>query len=118
MALLTLNDQALPEPAALQISLEDALLSSRRTLSGAASVSRADIKRRVRCYWAYMPQAELADMLSCLAQNAVVTLSYPDPVTGQSRAMRAYCEERSVGLSCQRGQERLWTGIEIIFREV
>lgn len=118
MALLFLNDQALPEPAALYVTMEDALLSARRTLSGAASVSRADVKRRVRCYWAYMSQTDLSDILSCLVQNAVVTLAYPDPATGQSRAMRAYCDERSVGLSSQRGQERLWTGIEIVFREV
>ena len=41
MAMLTLNGAALPEPSALSVELQDALLSARRTLSGAASVSRA-----------------------------------------------------------------------------
>ena len=99
MAMLTLNGAALPDPSALSVELQDALLSARRTLSGAASVSRAAVKRRVRCYWAHMPAAQLAAMLSALAGSAVATLSYPDPLTGQSRAMQAYCGERSVGLA-------------------
>ena len=49
MAMLTLNGAALPDPSALSVELQDALLSARRTLSGAASVSRAAVKRRVRC---------------------------------------------------------------------
>ena len=66
MAMLTLNGAALPDPSVLSVELQDALLSARRTLSGAASVSRAAVKRRVRCYWAYMPAAQLAAMLSAL----------------------------------------------------
>lgn len=108
---------ALPDPSALSVELQDALLSARRTLSGAASVSRAAVKRRVRCFWAYMPAAQLAAMLSALAGSAVTTLSYPDPLTGQSRAMQAYCGERSVGLARQSGGETVWTGVEIIFME-
>ena len=73
MAMLTLNGAALPDPSALSVELQDALLSARRTLSGAASVSRAAVKRRVRCYWAHMPAAQLAAMLSALAGSAVVT---------------------------------------------
>ena len=46
MAMLTLNGAALPDPSALSVELQDALLSARRTLSGAASVSRAAVKRR------------------------------------------------------------------------
>ena len=114
MVMLTLNGAALPEPSALSVELQDALLSARRTLSGAA---RAAVKRRVRCYWAYMPAAQLAAMLSALAGSAVATLSYPDPLTGQSRAMQAYCGERSVGLARQSGGETVWTGVEIIFME-
>ena len=75
MAMLTLNGAALPDPSALSVELQDALLSARRTLSGAASVSRAAVKRRVRCYWAHMPAAQLASMLSALAGSAVATLS-------------------------------------------
>ncbi len=115
MAMLTLNGAALPDPSALSVELQDALLSARRTLSGAAS--RAAVKRRVRCYWAHMPAAQLAAMLSALAGSAVATLSYPDPLTGQSRAMQAYCGERSVGLARQSGGETVWTGVEIIFME-
>ena len=111
MAMLTLNGAALPDPSALSVELQDALLSARRTLSGAA------VKRRVRCYWAHMPAAQLAAMLSALAGSAVATLSYPDPLTGQSRAMQAYCGERSVGLARQSGGETVWTGVEIIFME-
>ena len=37
MAMLTLNGAALPDPSALSVELQDALLSARRTLSGAAS---------------------------------------------------------------------------------
>ena len=117
MAMLTLNGAALPDPSALSVELQDALLSARRTLSGAASVSRAAVKRRVRCYWAHMPAAQLAAMLSALAGSAVATLSYPDPLTGQSRAIQAYCGERSVGLARQSGGETVWTGVEIIFME-
>ena len=47
----------------------------------------------------------------------MATLSYPDPLTGQSRAMQAYCGERSVGLARQSGGETVWTGVEIIFME-
>ena len=64
-----------------------------------------------------MPAAQLAAMLSALAGSAVATLSYPDPLTGQSRAMQAYCGERSVGLARQSGGETVWTGVEIIFME-
>ena len=34
MAMLTLNGAALPDPSALSVELQDALLSARRTLSG------------------------------------------------------------------------------------
>ena len=75
MVMLTLNGAALPEPSALSVELEDALLSARRARSGAAGVSRAAGTRRVRCYWAYMPAAQLAAMLSALAGSAVATRS-------------------------------------------
>lgn len=117
MAMLTLNGAALPDPSALSVELQDALLSARRTLSGAASVSRAAVKRRVRCYWAHMPAGAAGRHALALAGSAVATLSYPDPLTGQSRAMQAYCGERSVGLARQSGGETVWTGVEIIFME-
>ena len=95
MAMLTLNGAALPEPSALSVELQDALLSARRTLSGAASVSRAAVKRRVRCYWAYMPAAQLAAMLSALAGSAVLSRSADRPKPRHAgllrRAQRGPC---------------------------
>ena len=59
--------------------------------------------------------AELAMQQSVFGR--AVELCYADPLTGQSRAMQAYCGERSVGLARQSGGETVWTGVEIIFME-
>ena len=116
MSLLTLNGASLPDPTALTVEIADALSSVRRTLSGTACVTRAGIKRRVRIRWAAMTPQNLTALLTILCGDAVVTLGYPDPVTGEGREMRAYCEKRSVGLY-RGGKDPVWTAVEITLQE-
>lgn len=118
MALLAINGADMPAPTTLHVSLEDQAFSSKRALDGAALVTRAAVKRRVEAYWAYLPETDLQTLLTAAAMgSALFTLSYPDPVTGDTRQMTAYSLNRSVGLMQMRGGAPVWTGVRIAFME-
>lgn len=118
MAILQINGADMPAPTTLSIRLEDVSPGVKRALSGAAQVSRAGVKRRVEAYWAYLPPGDLEKLLTaCAMGEALFTLTYPDPVTGEARQMTAYSAERVVGLNRMNGASPVWTGVRVTFME-
>ena len=118
MPLLTINGAAMPAPGSITVKVQDVCASQRRTLSGAASVSRAAVKRTIACQWPYLPGDALSLLLSAVTNAPLFELSYPDPQTGDMRSVTAYCTERSVGLARMHEGTPVWTQIAITFTEV
>ncbi len=118
MTMLKISGAAMPAPASLTVRLEDSRFSLRRTLDGAASVSRAGVYRVVVCQWQYLTEADMALLLQAVSENAVMIVSYPDPATGQTRDMTACCTERSMGLMRRRSDGLVWTQVRVTFTEV
>lgn len=117
MSILTVNNQSLPAPTSLHIALEDARLAVHTTLSGTAQVSRAAIKRRISVFWAHMLPADLQSLLTLVTQSPLFPLSFPDPLTGETCSISAYCTQRSVGLQRMQNGTPVWTNVEITFLE-
>lgn len=118
MAILAINGVDMPAPSTLSVRFEDSNGAVRYSIGGAAQVTRSGVKRRVDAYWAYLPVAQVQQLLTAAAMgSALFTLTYPDPVTGEARQMTAYSAERSVGLHQMNGAEPVWTGIRVVFME-
>ncbi len=118
MAMLKINGADMPVPASLTVRLEDSRFSLRRTLDGAACVSRAGTYRTLSCQWQYLTQTEMARLLQAVSGDAALAVSYPDPATGQTRAMTACCTERSMGLMRMRSGSPVWTQARLTLTEV
>lgn len=117
MSLLTIDGVSMPVPTRLTVQLEDARLSARQTLSGAMHISRAALKRSVTVFWAYLPKEELSLLLSAVTQAPLFSLSFPDPLTGETLQIQAYSRSRQVGLERMRGDVPVWTNVEVTFAE-
>ena len=117
MAILTLNGADMPTPTSLTVHLEDAGFTAQRALSGNALVTRAAVKRRIEIYWAYLTPSHIRLLLSAAAQDEELSLSYPDPLTGDIRQMNAYSAARRVEMKRMRSDGPVWTGVQMTFIE-
>ena len=106
MAMLTLNGAALPDPSALSVELQDALLSARRTLSGAASVSRAEADAQL--------DSDFQHLEDLPAQPAPAPAVTPQPA-GMDQELRraaAICSQAKQAVVTMFGQARLGRAID------
>lgn len=117
MSILTINTLAAPAPTSLQVGLEDAQLSVQTTLSGKTHISRAAAKRRISVYWAYMSPQSLKELLTEVTQSPTCSLTFPDPMTGESTQITVYSAQRSVGLYRMQNGVPVWTNVEMTFME-
>lgn len=117
MSILTINTLAAPAPTSLQVGLEDAQLSVQTTLSGKTHISRAAAKRRISVYWAYMSPQSLKELLTEVTQSPTCSLTFPDPMTGESTQITVYSAQRSVGLYRMQNGVPVWTNVEMTFIE-
>ena len=117
MQLLQIDGAAMPAPTRLNVQLEDARFSARQTLSGATHVSRAAVKHRVTIFWAYLPADELSHLLTAATAAPMVSLTFPDPLTGAMLQITAVSTARQVGLERMRGDVPVWTNVEMTFTE-
>ncbi len=115
--MFTIDTFTPPAPSALTVQVEDARFSAQQTLSGMTHVSRAAIKRRIAVHWAYMTQENLASLLAAVTAQPLVTLTFPDPVTGDMLSLAAYSLDRRVGLYRRQGNTSVWTDVEMTFME-
>lgn len=117
MSLFTVQDFSAPAPSFLSVQLEDARFSAQQTLSGQTHISRAAIKRRVQVRWAYMTQENLRQLLAAATEAPLITLAFPDPLTGDMLSMTACSLSRSVGLYRMQDNAPVWTDVEMTFME-
>ncbi|MBR5232338.1 MAG: hypothetical protein IKW00_08875 [Clostridia bacterium] len=118
MTIITVGGYTPPAPASLNVQFEDALLSVRHTLDGAAHVSRKGLKRRITVYWAYLEKDALSSLLSAVTENRHFPLSFPDPLTGEILEITAYSMDRRIHLQRVRSDDTpVWTGVEMTFME-
>lgn len=115
--MLTIDQFIPPAPSSLSVQVEDARFSAQQTLSGATHISRADIKRRVSIRWAYMTQESLKLLLQAVTAQPLVSLTFPDPMTGDMKTISAYSLDRRVGLYRMQGNTSVWTDVEMTFME-
>lgn len=116
MAVFTVNGADFPAPTTLSVQLDDAGASVRRSVSGAALISRTALKRRIEAYWAYLVPESLQTLLAA-AQNAACDISYPDPLTGNMQSLHVYSAARRMDLTRMRDDIPVWTGVKITFIE-
>lgn len=107
----------MPAPSALQVRLVPTRLSVRRTLDGSACASSAGVHRVVTCQWQYLQREETALLLSAALSGPALSVTYPDPQTGQTRQMTACCTDHSVGLWRMREGVPVWTQVHLELTE-
>jgi len=117
LAILTVNGADVPAPTTLSVYMEDAGGATQRAINGELLVSRAAVKRRMEAYWAYVAPDQLRTLLENALQSTPVTVSYPDPVTGQDRQMNAHCKLRRMDMKRLQGASPVWTGVQMTFTE-
>lgn len=115
--MLTVQNFAAPAPSYLHVQVDDARFSAQQTLSGHTHVSRAAVKRRVQVRWAHMSPENLKSLLQAVTEAPLISLTFPDPMTGDTLSMTAYSLGRSVGLYRMHGNTPVWTDIEMTFME-
>ena len=118
MSLLLIDGISMPSPGTLSVAVQDVNAARRRTLYGQACVSRASVRHSISCQWPYLTGDELKSLLNAVTKNAVFSVTYPDPVTGQARTVSVFCTERSVGLGRKDGDTPVWTNVRLAFSEV
>lgn len=115
--MLTIQNFTPPAPSSLHVQIEDARFSAQQTLSGLTHVSRAACKRRVSIRWAHMSAAQLQTLLETVTAQPLITLSFPDPLTGEALTINCYSLDRRIGLKRMKDNLPVWTDIEMTFVE-
>lgn len=115
--MLIINQYTPPAPSSLHVQVDDARFSAQQTLSGLTHVSRAAVKRRVSLRWAYMAPDKLQTLLEIVTAQPLVSLTFPDPLTGSDATLACYSLDRRVGLQRIKDGAPVWTDVEMTFVE-
>jgi hypothetical protein len=120
MALLEINNIALPAPTVLQPGIQD--LDSEdgtgRNQSGTMFRDRIAVKRTVHCEWGVLTRLEMKTLLSAMSTISF-SLTYPDPQLGEFNTITAYVGNRVPAMcAVVSDDDWLWTGLSVDFVEM
>ena len=85
--MLTIDGLLLPAPASLRVSYESV---GRRetTADGSLAADRLALKRQAQAVWRGLDRAEAAQTLQALTQGVFLTVTLPDPRTGEADTLQ------------------------------
>lgn len=120
MALLKINEIALPAPTVLQPGIQD--LDSEdgtgRNQTGTMFRDRIAVKRTVHCEWGVLSRSEMAELLTAMSSPSF-PLTYPDPQLGDLNTITAYVGNRVPAMcAVVSDTEWMWTGLSVDFVEM
>lgn len=117
MPVLQVNEQAVPTPSALSVTVYDAGGTVDRNARGDTVIDRGAVKRRLDLTWAHLTPAELSGLLAAVGASAFFEATYPDPETGAARTMTCYAEERSAAVLRVEGGAPVWRDLKMRWTE-
>jgi hypothetical protein len=120
MALLKIENVALPTPTAIQPTIQD--LDSEdgtgRNQAGTMFRDRVAVKRSVHCEWGPLTKAEMSALLRAMSPVSF-SLTYPDPMEGAIKTITAYVGNRPVPVLVPLGDDDwMWGGLSVDFTEM
>lgn len=115
MAMLMVNGTAVPAPSGMQVAVFDVSSGEVRNAAGNAVIDRTAVKRRLELRWAHIGGDALAALLNEI--GGLFEAVYPDPMTGQARAMQCYCSERIAGILRMGDAGPVWTDVKMTWTE-
>lgn len=113
MAVLLVNQAAVPSPSELTVSVFEAAGTVDRNANGGAVIDRVAVKRRLELVWAHLSPAELAALLTAIGGESFFEATYPDPVTGGNRTMTCYAEERTAAVLRLENGAPVWRDLKM-----
>lgn len=83
MARLIINGVAVKPPQKFQVGIQDIDGETGRNANGDMVRDRIAVKRKLDCEWGMLTQEEMSQLLNAVAPE-FFTVSYPDPMSGQT----------------------------------
>ena len=83
MARLIINGVAVEPPKSFQVGIQDIDGETGRNANGDMMRDRITVKRKLDCEWGMLTQEEMSRLLNAVSPG-FFTVSYPDPMLGQT----------------------------------
>ena len=114
--MIWINDNLIPTPSSLRVTLEEIGPAAERSASGAAVMDFVGARRTLKLGWAHLGGAALQALLAAV-DGQFFEVRYPDPADGAVREMECWCAARSMGVLRMENGAPVWTNIEMEWKE-
>lgn len=116
--MLKINGVTMPEPSALEWSLQDlSTEDSGRTLDGTMFKDKVSQKRKLSCEWPPMKWSEISTLLTAVNQSVMMSVTYPDAMSGQYETRTFYVGDRTAPVKRLIAGNELWDRTSFDFIE-
>ena len=115
MAKLIINGVTIVTPKSFQVSIQDIDGETGRDANGNMVRDRVTTKRKLDCEWGFLTQSEMSTLLSSVTSE-FFSVSYPDPITGQT-TKTFYVGDRSSPAYSFSEKFKPWSGLKMNFIE-
>ena len=115
MSTLTINGVAVAVPKSFSVAVTDVDGKSTRNSNGDMIRDRITVKRKLECEWPPLTQEEISTLLNAVS-SVFFSVSYPDPVTGQT-TKEFYVGDRTAPAYSFNDKFRPWNGLTMNFIE-
>lgn len=115
MAKLIINGVTIVTPKSFQVSIQDIDGETGRDANGNMVRDRVTTKRKLDCEWGFLTQSEMSTLLSSVT-NEFFSVSYPDPIIGQT-TKTFYVGDRSSPAYSFSEKLKPWSGLKMNFIE-
>ncbi len=117
--MITINGTTVsPNPSEFSVDIMD-ITEGVRNGNGDGIFDRINTKRKMSLGWKYLSNSELSTLLNLFTSSFMVTVIYPDPLTGNNRTGTFYPGDRSNGaFKYSGGSVTGWIGTKFNLIEV
>lgn len=96
MALILVNNVAIPTPSEYSIGIMD-LSQAERVANGEINIKRIATKRKIEIGYNYLSKTDLSTLLQAIS-SVFFSVTYPDPQTGTNLTKTFYVGDRNAGM--------------------